>query len=171
MKAFLSSTKHDLESYRNKAADALQRLDLQVGQMEVFGARPDTPTAASLEEVKNSDIFVGIYAHRYGFVPDGSQVSITEAEFQHAKNLKKPRFCFIVDDAHEWPVDQVEADPGRSKLKALVAELQTSLVIDRFTTPDNLAFKIATSVAQYLRQPLVPEVTGLREGGVVRGCL
>jgi hypothetical protein len=163
MKAFLSSTKLDLESYRNQAADALRRLDLQVGQMEIFGARPDTPQAASLEEVKDSDIFVGIYAHRYGFVPAGSQVSITEAEFQHAKNLNKPRFCFVVDETHEWPLDQVEDDPGRSKLKVLIGELKASLVLDRFTTPDNLAFKIATSVARYLRQPLVPEVTGLRD--------
>ena len=40
MKAFLSSTYLDLVECRPAAGEAIQRLDAQVGAMEVFGARP-----------------------------------------------------------------------------------------------------------------------------------
>ena len=37
MKIFLSSTYADLIEYRQAAAEALERLDQQVGRMEIFG--------------------------------------------------------------------------------------------------------------------------------------
>ena len=46
-------------------AGALERLGLQLARMEMFGARPEEPTKACLEEVEASELFVGIYAHRY----------------------------------------------------------------------------------------------------------
>jgi hypothetical protein len=63
--------------------------------MEAFGARPIESTEPCLDEIEESDLFVGIYAHRYGYVPAGSAVSMTEQEFLHAKtkasNLRFPR--------------------------------------------------------------------------------
>ena len=65
-------------------ADALERLGLQFTRMETFGARPDDATLACLGEVEASELFVGIYAHRYGYVAPNSQISITEEEFDCA---------------------------------------------------------------------------------------
>ena len=72
MRVFLSSTYADLVGHRQAAATALERLNQQVGRMEVFGARPDEPAKACVDEIDQCGIFVGIYAHRYGFVPQGS---------------------------------------------------------------------------------------------------
>ena len=112
-------------------------------------SRPD----ACLSEIEDCDLFVGIYAHRYGYVPNQANISITEAEFRHAKKLKKPIFCFVVEDKHPWPVEMIESEPGRAKLEALKAAISSSFVRARFTTPDNLALKIATSVGRHLAQP------------------
>lgn len=150
MKIFLSSTYEDLIEYRQAATEALQRLDHQVGRMEIFGARPVEPSVACLSEIEDCELFVGIYAHRYGHIPHDSAGSITEAEFRHAKTLKKPVFCFVVDANHPWPSKMMEREPGRTKLMELKQEINSSFMRDTFTTPENLALKISTSVSRYL---------------------
>ena len=152
MKIFLSSTYVDLIEYRRTATEALERLGQRVERMEIFGARPVEPSDACLSEIEDCDLFVGIYAHRYGHIPDGSMVSITEAEFRHARKHNKPIFCFVVEDNHPWPPAMIESEPGRTKLIALKAEISSSFVRDTFTTPEDLAYKIATSVGRYLTQ-------------------
>ena len=92
MKAFLSSTYKDFIEHRKLAIEALERLGQEVGRMEVFGARAEEPTNACLSEIEACDIFIGIYAHRYGYVPPDSQISITEAEYNHAGGTQKANF-------------------------------------------------------------------------------
>jgi hypothetical protein len=102
MKVFLSSTSADLKAHRIATTEALERLGSQVDRMEVFGARANDPTQASLKDLEQSELFVGIYAHRYGYIPNGSTTSITEQEYDHAKKLEKPMFCFLVDEDQDW---------------------------------------------------------------------
>jgi hypothetical protein len=166
MKVFLSSTYIDLIEHRRQAAEALERLGQQAGRMEVFGARPEEPQEACLREIDACDIFVGIYAHRYGYLPQGSERSITESEFRHAKSSGKPIFCFVVDEQYPWPPPMIEDEPGRTKLRAFKTEIGTSLVRETFTSPENLALKLATSVGRYITQlssPLGGVVNGLKD--------
>jgi hypothetical protein len=150
MRTFLSSTYADLRDHRRAAAEALQRLDQDVGRMEVFGARPAEPTAACLDEVEACDLFVGIYAYRYGFRPADSDTSITEQEFNHAQQKSKPLFCFVVSDDHPWPPKFIEGDPGRVKLEAFKERISSRLVRDVFTTAEDLALKVATAVGRHV---------------------
>src|SRR5512144_1081300 len=92
MKIFLSSTYQDLLGHREAAARAIERLGQQGVRMEVFGARPAEATDACLQEISGSDALVGIYAHRYGYVPPGHSKSITEQEFNYAREKDKPTF-------------------------------------------------------------------------------
>lgn len=150
MKTFLSSTYVDLVDHRAAAAEAIERLGQQVGRMEVFGARPDEPAEACLTEIEECDLFVGIYAHRYGYVPDGGVVSITEAEFDHANGKSKPLFCFLIDEDHPWSPKMIEDEPGKSKLRSFKAKIGTGMVLDTFTTSEDLAYKIAAALGRYL---------------------
>jgi len=68
MKVFISSTYDDLKDHRKAAHDELERLGLHVIWMEAFGARPMESTEACLKEIEECDLFVGIYAHRYGYI-------------------------------------------------------------------------------------------------------
>ena len=108
MKVFLSSTYVDLIEHRKAAHDALEQLGLHVIWMEAFGARTEDSTTACLKEVEESDLFVGIYAHRYGYI--SKDISITEQEFDHAQKLGKPIFGFIVNEDHDWKIKHVEHD-------------------------------------------------------------
>lgn len=163
MKVFLSSTYQDLVEYRRQAKEAVERLGQQVERMEVFGARSEEPQQACLREIESSDIFVGIYAHRYGYIPPGSEISITESEFRHAMHLKKPIFCFVVDDNQPWLPNMIEGELGRSKLAALKAEIGTVLVRETFKSPEDLAMKVATAMGRYLAtlDPLVRDLRSL----------
>src|SRR5947208_8626035 len=125
---FLSSTFLDLREHRKAVAAVLERLGLHVVWMERFGARPDEPMTACLGEVAGCDLFVGLYAHRYGFIPDGRAVSITEEEFEHARLQNKPVFCFFVQDDHPWPPPLIEGEPGRSKLTAFRGRVMNQVV-------------------------------------------
>ena len=113
MRAFISSTYRDLVDHRCAAADALERLGLQLQRMETFGARPHDATQACLAEIEASELFVGIYAKRYGHVPRDSQISITEAEFDYAFNLRRPTFCFFQADEYPWPTSSLNLSPLR----------------------------------------------------------
>ena len=150
MRVFMSSTYKDLIDHRRAVADALERLGLQFRRMEAFGARPEYAMRACLEEVEASELFVGIYAHRYGYVPPGTTTSITEAEFDHAHENRRPTFCFLVDETYPWPEEFVEHDPGRSSLKSFKARIESLVVRDVFTTPDVLGSRVASSIGRYL---------------------
>lgn|GEM_PF-2712910 len=157
MKIFLTSTYQDLIAHREAAARVIERLGQQGVRMEVFGARPSEATAASLEEISDSDALVGIYAHRYGYVPKGHSRSITEQEFDYAQEKGKPTFCFVVDEEYPWPPKHVETEPGRARLRDFLQRLRAKVVIDTFTTPEDLASKVASSVGRFLLYRKVKE--------------
>jgi len=95
VRVFLSSTYLDLKKYRDLVAEAIARLGNSTSRMEIFGARPEAPPFACLHEVEQCDLFVRIYAHRYGYVPPGQVVSITEEEYRYAKSLGKSIFAIL----------------------------------------------------------------------------
>ena len=100
---------------------------------------------------------MGIYAYRYGSIPSNSTVSITEQEYDKAMELKKPMFCFIVAPDQPWPQNKVEDEPGKSKLREFKAKINGDHVRDVFTTPENLALKVSTSLAYHLTKGMVSE--------------
>ncbi|HKZ40073.1 MAG TPA: DUF4062 domain-containing protein, partial [Candidatus Hodarchaeales archaeon] len=151
MKVFISSTYKDLIDYRTAAIEAVEGTSYQAVKMEVFGARSNEPIKACLEEIEQSDLFIGIYAHRYGYVSDGSEISITEMEYLHAKTLGRPIYCFVVDEENQpWLPKWIEEDPGKSKLKAFKGRIQTDHIVAFFTTPDDLGMKVANALSPYV---------------------
>ena len=149
MKVFISSTFVDLRDYRDKAADTVIQYGGQVLAMEYFGAQPKEPKAVCDQEIKDCDIFIGIYAHRYGFVPDGEEKSITQLEYELARELGKPRLCFIVDEDHPWPPKFIESDKA-DELREFLEHVKTELVTTTFTTPADLGHKLAASLGSLL---------------------
>jgi CheY-like chemotaxis protein len=155
MKVFISSTYADLVDHRVKVAEAVERLGQHGVRMEVFGARSTEARVASLDEVELSEVFVGIYAYRYGHVPAGSPVSITRMEFEHARKLGKPTLCFVVDQEQPWLPRHIDPMPEATLLAEFKEHIGRSLVRDTFTTPLDLAFKVAASLGRHLLQQKV----------------
>lgn len=153
MKIFLSSTYIDLIEHRKAAKEALERLDQQVGGMEVFGARDEEPKKVALRQLEKCDLIVGIYAHRYGNILGGDEISITEQEFLYAKSNSIPVFCFLVNDEQPWPPKMIEKDPSKlKKLESFKTNLLKEKTIDFFTTPSDLGMKVGTAIGHYLTE-------------------
>jgi len=151
MKVFISSTYKDLIDYRAAAIRAVEGTNYQASKMEVFGARPDEPLDACLKEVEESELFIGIYALRYGFVPEGADISITEMEYVHAKKLGKEIYCFLLDEENQpWLKKWIEGESGKSKLEDFKKRIQKLHVCDYFTTPDDLRAKVSNALSLYV---------------------
>ncbi len=88
LKAMISSTALDLPEHRRLVHQACLDAGVFPIGMEQLPARDATGVAASLEMVDQADIYIGIYAFRYGWVPEGHEVSITEMEFDRAVERK-----------------------------------------------------------------------------------
>lgn len=63
--------------------------------IEFSGADPDESKQVCADEIRDCELFIGIYARRYGFIPEGDEKSITEQELNLAQELGKPCFCHI----------------------------------------------------------------------------
>lgn len=153
-KVFLSSTFQDLRDYRSAVLEALLRLKLQPVAMEYLGANPGEPMEVLRREIASSDIFVGVYAHRYGHVPADSEQSITEQELHFARSLGKPVLCYIVDADYPWQLRFVEDEPGKSRLAAFKRFLNAKLTTETFSTPEVLAHLVAIDVNLLLGSPV-----------------
>lgn len=92
---YLSSTYEDLKEYREVVYKALRQSGHHVIAMEDYVVADQRPVDKCLADVKDVDIYVGIFAFCYGYVPPEShgnpkKLSIAELEFRQAEDLAKP---------------------------------------------------------------------------------
>ncbi|NUO80220.1 DUF4062 domain-containing protein [candidate division KSB1 bacterium] len=149
LKIFLSSTYLDLKDYRQAAIEVVNRYQCVPLAMEFFGALPEEPAKVCDKEVTACDIFVGIYAHRFGFVPKGKKKSITQQEYELAKKLNKPCFCFIISPEHAWPPALIEFEQ-RAALNAFLDVVKKEKVVDHFKEVHDFASKLTSALGKWL---------------------
>ncbi|MGH3505624.1 MAG: DUF4062 domain-containing protein, partial [Nocardioidaceae bacterium] len=94
LRVFISSTL-DLLEERSAARRAVESLNLSSVMFEA-GARPHPPRALYRAYVEQSDVFVAIYASRYGWIAPEMDVSGLEDEFNLSSAL--PRLVYIQAD-------------------------------------------------------------------------
>jgi tetratricopeptide (TPR) repeat protein len=147
----VSSTARDLPQHRKEVLDACLRQGMFPKMMEQLPASDAEAIAASLKLVDEADIYVGVFAHRYGYVPKENspqRISITEMEYNHAVERKIPRLIFVMDKAHPITIDDVEQGAGSVKLKAFKERLQTENIVNFFTSPADLRAHVINSLSQ-----------------------
>jgi hypothetical protein len=91
---YISSTCEDLKDYRQALSDVLRNCSYNVDALEKYSARDDRPKAASEVDASSCDIYIGIFAWKYGYVPSEDNPegkSITELEYLAAGRAQKPR--------------------------------------------------------------------------------
>lgn len=154
---FLSSTHVDLLPYREQIRDVLGRMD----QFPVTTAHSETPdgepTSVALEQLASSEAYIGIVAWRYGSLPPGETRSVTHLEYLEAKRLGLPCFLFLADDqtGHDDGPNALfptaTRDPiHRQQLLAFREAIKQEQGVVTFTTPDDLATKVAAVLNGYL---------------------
>src|SRR6516164_6627846 len=86
VRVFISSTLGELAAERVAARRAIARLHL-VPVFYESGARPHPPRSMYQAYLAQSQVFVGIYWQRYGWVAPGMEVSGLEDEFRLAAGM------------------------------------------------------------------------------------
>lgn len=81
LRVFVSSTLRELETERRAARSAIERLHLAPVMFEL-GARPHPPRDLYRAYLEQSDVFIGLYWERYGWVAPGEEVSGLEDEYR-----------------------------------------------------------------------------------------
>ena len=150
-RVFLSSTFADLAQHRASVQAGLRLLGAVDVSMENFGARDERPMDECIRLVKDeSDFFVGIYAHRYGHVPDEADCSISELEYRAATVAKLPRFLYLVDEQQPWLPAHIDAGDQKRRLDDFKANLKKHHICQSFGSQDQLATKVVADVARHI---------------------
>src|SRR4051794_17588740 len=127
MRIFVSSSFEDLKEHRATAIRVLRQLGHEVLAMEDMVAGSAPPLTKVHEMVDRCDAYVGIFAWRYGYVPDPNptpvptpppapvpdgttdgSTSITHYEYLRAKKRDLPIMAFLLDEHCAWPPELID---------------------------------------------------------------
>jgi tetratricopeptide (TPR) repeat protein len=160
-KVFLSSTAKDLGDHREAAYRAIEGLDgFHCVRMEDFGARAWEGDAFCRAEVAKCGLFVGVLGHRYGSIPPGCEDSYTQREYNAAQGL--PRLMFLARSGYAESDEEPEPEELQRLQQAFREQVNSGgLIRDTFTTPDDLAWRVARAIHNWSIQrrgngPLIP---------------
>src|SRR5712691_1227661 len=141
VRVFVSSTLDELAPERAAAREAITQLRLTPVLFEL-GARPYPPRELYRAYLAQSDIFIGLYWQRYGWVAPGMQVSGLEDEYQLSSG--KPKLIYMKTPAPE----------REPRLQALLDRIRAeeSASYQKFATPEELRERIANDLALLLTE-------------------
>jgi hypothetical protein len=151
---YLSSTFKDLEAFRAAVARSLRKINKHVIGMEDYAAADERPLDRCRDDVAKADVYVGVFARRYGFIPPAGNPeskSITELEYRHAKQQGKQCLIFLHDDDGPWLRkfdDDATGDGERgARIEALRKELALNHSVALFKTEEELAARVMEAIA------------------------
>jgi predicted ATPase len=146
LRVFISSTMVELAQERQSVRDAVTRLRL-IAVLFELGARAHPPRDLYRAYLAQSDVFVGIYGERYGWVAPEMEVSGLEDEYDLSAGM--PRLLYVRRSAPareprlQELIDRMMTEGDASttfydhpaQLGELVSDDLAVLLSERFTTP------------------------------------
>src|SRR6516165_5450190 len=141
VRVFVSSTLQELAAERVAARRAIARVHLVPVWYE-SGARPHPPRSMYQAYLEQSQVFVGIYWQRYGWVAPGMEVSGLEDEFRLAAG--KPMLLYLKRPAPE----------REPRLAAMIDGIRAAGTVSyrTFGTPKELERLLADDLAVLLSE-------------------
>lgn len=164
LKAMISATARDLTDQRLAAQDACITNGVFPVWMKHLPAQDRNGFKVSMEMVEKADIYIGIYAMRYGWVPDfdnPKQVSITELEFDRALERKasgklKELLIFIRNESGNFALADIEMNElAQQKLKAFKERASKGRVVGFFGSTEDLQRQISEALAAFCRSQII----------------
>jgi hypothetical protein len=136
LRVFVSSTLAELAEERMAVSRAISALRLTPVLFEL-GAQSHAPKELYRAYLAQSDIFIGLYWERYGWI--GPEMDISGLEDEFRLSVSMPRLIYI-----KTPASHREA-----RLTAMIEELQTKGTVSfrLFRTPRELGRLVRTDLA------------------------
>ncbi len=154
LRVFVSSTLAELAAERATVARSIAALGLTPVMFEL-GARPHPPQDLYRAYLAQSDIFIGLYWQRYGWIGPGMEISGLEDELRLSRSL--PRLLYVKTPAPD-------REPG---LAAMIAGLQTEATDSyrSFGSPRELARLVRNDLALLLSERFSVAADGAAPSG------
>ncbi len=146
-RAYLSSTSSDLRECRAAVRLALERQSVDLLGMEGYVATDARPLEKCLADVARCDLYIGVFAWRYGFIPPGQTKSITELEYREAERRGIPRLIFLLAEEAPWPRSLMDRGADAEAIEALRSELKLERIISFFSNAADLESVAAAAIA------------------------
>src|SRR5215472_6855533 len=148
VRVFISSTLGELAEERAAARRAIRRLHLVPVWYE-SGARPHPPLSMYRAYLEQSQVFVGIYWQRYGWVAPGMEISGLEDEYRLAAG--KPMLLYL-----KRPAPELEP-----RLAAMLDGIRAAGTVSyrTFATPRELERLLAEDLAVLLSESFAGSTT------------
>jgi predicted ATPase len=157
LRVFISSTLEELAAERAAVRAAVRRLHLTPVMFEA-GARAHPPRELYRAYLEQSDVFVGIYGERYGWIAPDMDVSGLEDEY--VLSAGRPRLLYVRHDA-----------PARDpRLAAMIVRMQseggasTTPYRDAHDLGERVADDLAVLMTERFAAPAPPALPGLAAG-------
>lgn len=140
---FVSSTWLDLQPERAAVERALNRFhEAKFIGMEYFGSRDETTHRASLDEVDRAQLYIGIFAGRYGS-------GITEAEYRRARERKLDCLIYFKAETSIAP-EFCKTDAASARRLTVFKEELRKHTATTFSSPEELAAEVTADVHRWL---------------------
>lgn len=166
LRVFVSSTLQELAAERAAVSEAVRAIRLTPVMFEL-GARPHPPRDLYRAYLAQSDVFVGIYWQRYGWVAPSSTISGLEDEYLLSGPM--PKLIYIKrGDAREVRlaelIKRIQSDDRVSyrsfadadELRELVKDDLAIMLTERFATAPGVAGGTEAAVAPALAEADIP---------------
>jgi tetratricopeptide (TPR) repeat protein len=115
--------------------------------MEYHPAGDNAPKDECLREVSSCDVYVGIFAWRYGFTPPHCDKSITELEYCEALRKEIPTLIFLLDENADWPERYREQGINAKNIQDLRNRLLVTKWIRYFHSADSLSTEVLAAIS------------------------
>lgn len=158
---YVSSTYLDLKECRESVRLALRRMKHEDVAMEYYVAEDRRPLDKCLADVAECDLYLGIFAFRYGWIPTDNNpdaFSITEMEYRKAIGNEKPCLVFLLSEDAPWPPKFIDKD--RTHIDRIRKTLSGRHACGFFLSPENLAKLVIESIHQWERERDSPLPSG-----------
>ena len=145
IRIFISSVQREFAPERAALRDYLRGDPLMRRFFDVFlfedvPALDRRPDALYLDEVQQSDLYVGLFGNDYGS-EDTDGISPTEREFDQATASGVQRLIFVKG---------TNDDDRPPKMQALIQKAQSGLIRKRFNTSEELVTELYAALVEYL---------------------
>ena len=145
IRIFISSVQREFTQEREALRDYLRGDPLMRRFFDVFlfedvPASDRRPDSLYLDEVEQSDIYVGLFGNDYGFENEGG-ISPTEREFDQATASSVHRLIFVKGTSD---------DNRHPKMQALIRKAQDELIRKRFDKSEELVTALYAALVEYL---------------------
>ena len=150
LRVFVSSTLAELAPERAAVARAISALRLTPVMFEL-GARPHPPRELYRAYLAQSDVFVGLYWQRYGWIGPGMDISGLEDELRLSEGMprllylkspapeQEPRLAAMIADLQSAGTDSYRSFRSPRELGRLVGDDLALLLSERFASPASAA--------------------------------